>query len=161
MTDRWTWPEYRAFGDELDEFTGRKRDPANKTLGEIFAKAAAEEGKPRSVEEQQRIEAERRSAKEELKRRVTDYDLHRFLIYHMTIDPSFRRLAAPDEALEWWEHRIGFTPETVAELAFPALSEKKLGNRIQRFEEAAERMSDLANRLEERLEEESIIRRIQ
>jgi|SRR5215208_5351495 hypothetical protein len=159
MADRWTWPEYRAFADELDEFTGRKRDPANKTFGEIFAEAA-EERKLQSAEEQQRIEAAKRKAEEEWKRRVSDYDLARFLLHKLSRDNPFTKLATPDEALEWWEHRIGFTPETVAELAFPALSEKKLENRIQRFEEAAERMSDLADRLKERLEEESIIRRI-
>jgi hypothetical protein len=161
MTEKWTWPEYRDFTDSIDEFTGAKRDPANKTVGDILDEAAKEAQKPRSVEEQQRIEEERRKAEERRRRRVTDYALFYFLCHKLNRVYDFRKLAIPEEELHPTEHRTGFTPEKVAELVFPTLSDKKLENRIQRFEEAAERMSDLADRLEERLEEESTIRRIQ
>jgi hypothetical protein len=163
MPEKWTWPEYRELNNAIYAFTGAKLDPAHKTLGEIFGlkERAAAKRKPVSVEEQQRIEAERRKAEEERRRRVTDYDLRRFLCSELSRSSDFRKLGMPEWELEWWEHRIGFTPESVAELTFPTLSEKKLENRIRRFEEAAERMSAFADRLEERLEEETTIRRIQ
>ncbi len=160
MPKKWTWPEYREFTEAVDEITGSKRDPANKTVGDILEEAEKEERKPMSADEQQRIEAEIRKAKEELRRRVTDRDLFKVLCIELARERTFRKLAIPEWELEWWRHRIGFTPETVAELAFPALSEKKLENRIQRFEEAAERLRTLAVLLEERLEEEGTIRRL-
>jgi hypothetical protein len=160
MPKTWTWPEYREFTDAVDEITGSKHDSANKTVGDTFGEAEKEERKPMSADEQQRIEAARRKAEEERRRRVTDHDLFKVLCVELTRERPFRKLAIPEWELEWWEHRIGFTPETVAELAYPALSEKKLENRIQRFEEAAERLRTLADLLEERLEEEGTIRRL-
>jgi hypothetical protein len=161
MAEKWTWPEYREFTDAIDAFTGAKRDPANKTIGEIFGERAAAKRKPVSVEEQQRAEDVRRKIEERRRRTITDRDLLEFLYSGLSRSMPFRKLGIPDEELKWWEKRLGFTPEIVAKHAFPTLSEKKVENRIRRFEEAAERMAALADRLEERLEEETTIRRIQ
>jgi hypothetical protein len=161
LTDevRWTWPEYKQLTDEVAVFTGAKTDPS-KTLGEIVEQEGAQEQKPMSLEEKQREEEERRRRREWRARQVDDYYLWRWLHSKFLRLYGFRRMVLSNDRLDSWETPNNMPAEVVAELAFPSLSEKKLDNRIQRFEQAAERMSQLADLLEERLEEDGTIRRL-
>jgi hypothetical protein len=149
QAERWTYPEYRELIDRIDDFTGKNEDPSKRTLGDTFGMAEPETEEEKA--ELERAAAERRERRKVL---ISDYDLGRILRFKWSTLWGFRKMVLPDDRLEDWQPPHNMLAETVGELTFPALTDKKLDNRIERFKAAAERVSTFADLIEEELEDE-------
>jgi len=150
---QWTYPEYKELLDRIDQFTGKNEDPSKQTLADVF-----ESSKPKTDEEKAELERAAAERREKQKPLISDYDLGRILQFKWSRVRGFRQMVLSDDRLEWWQYPHNMLAETVGELTFPTLADKKLDNRIERFKTAAERLSTFADLLEEELEDEGKIR---